>query len=185
LKTALAGNSGTVLHWWDHERTVLSEVRRQLLASPIEQVADRDELVAFIDELLGDKGAPGRLFDLGRLVHRTVFFPGTRGSSSLRGVLPAVLAWSARLRRRYAEPIYGRDDSIRSMNFANHVWVPRNGAGSVSDPYLLLGERVDDPDLFGLERLEDEEQFIADGGAAMVAYGLLQRGLLDEAATQR
>ncbi|MUV13343.1 DUF2779 domain-containing protein [Noviluteimonas gilva] len=185
LKTALAGDGGTVLHWWDHERTVLSEVRRQLLASPIEQVADRDELVAFIDDLLGDKGVPGRLFDLGRLVHRTIFFPGTRGSSSLKKVLPALLASSARLQQRYAEPIYGRDDGIRSMNFENHVWVQRNEAGSVIDPYLLLGERCEDPDLVGLERLEDEEQAIADGGAAMVAYGLLQSGLLDEAAVQR
>lgn len=185
LKAALAGDGGTVLHWWDHERTVLSEVRRQLLVSPTEQVADRDELVAFIDELLGDKGVPGRLFDLGRLVHRTVFFPGTRGSSSLKKVLPALLASSARLQKRYAEPIYGRDDGIRSMNFENHVWVQRNEEGLVIDPYLLLGERVDDPDLVGLERLENEEQVIADGGAAMVAYGLLQSGLLDEAATQR
>lgn len=61
----------------------------------------------------------------------------------------------------------------------------RNEEGLVIDPYLLLGERVDDPDLVGLERLENEEQVIADGGAAMVAYGLLQSGLLDEAATQR
>jgi hypothetical protein len=100
-------------------------------------------------------------------------------------VLPALLASSARLQKRYAEPIYGRDDGIRSMNFENHVWVQRNEEGLVIDPYLLLGERVDDPDLVGLERLENEEQVIADGGAAMVAYGLLQSGLLDEAATQR
>ena len=78
LKHALEGDGGSVLHWWDHERTVLGEVREQLLALPAGHVPDRDGLVAFIDSLLGTREAPGRLFDLGRLVHRSAFFPGPR-----------------------------------------------------------------------------------------------------------
>lgn len=184
LKVALGSDEGSVLHWWDHERTVLTEVGKQLLALPPGEIADRDDLVAFIDELLGTKEAIGRLFDLGRLVHRTVFLPGTRGSSSLKKVLPAFLATSAHLQNRYATPIYGRAGGISSLNFSNQIWVQRNEAGAVIDPYLLLGERVDDPDLVDLEELEENEDFVADGGAAMVAYGLLQSGVLDEAATQ-
>ena len=57
--------------------------------------------------------------------------------------------------------------------------------GVVIDPYHLLGERVDDPDLAELEQLEEDEDVVADGGAAMVAYGLLQSGLLDESAVQQ
>ncbi|GAB3727056.1 hypothetical protein GCM10028862_03110 [Luteimonas pelagia] len=57
--------------------------------------------------------------------------------------------------------------------------------GQVIDPYLLLGERTDEPELAGLEALEDEASTIADGGAAMVAYGLLMSGLLDHAAQKR
>ena len=185
LKQALEGDGGSVLHWWDHERTVLGEIREQLLALPEGAVLDRDALVAFIESMLGTKGAPGRLFDLGRLVHRTVFFPGTRGSSSLKKVLPALLASSAVLRNRYSAPTYGSSDGPSSLNFTNHAWVRIDADNAVIDPYKLLGERTEDPDLAELEQLEDEDKTIADGGAAMVAYGLLQSGLLDEPARQR
>lgn len=185
LKHALEGDGGSVLHWWDHERTVLGEVREQLLALVDDEVSDRDDLVAFIGSLLGTKGAPGRLFDLGRLVHRAAFFPGTRGSSSLKKVLPALLANSSELRARYATPSYGGTDGVPSLNFVNQAWVQFAADGAVIDPYKLLGERTEDPDLAGLEQREEDDRAVADGGAAMVAYGLLQSGLLDESARQR
>ena len=185
LRRAVGNDQGNVLHWWDHERTVLGEVREQLEVVTARDVADRDALIEFIDQLLGTKAEPGRLFDLGRLVHRTVFFPGTRGSSSLKKVLPALLATSLHLQSRYGHPIYGSDGGIPSLNFRHQTWVQCDADGQVVDPYLLLGERVEDPDLSGLERLEDEEAAVADGGAAMVAYGLLQSGLLDEAGSHR
>lgn len=185
LMHALDGDQGSVLHWWDHERTVLGEVREQLRALPLVQVPDRDALVSFIDSLLGTKEAPGRLFDLGRLVHRAAFLPGTKGSSSLKKVLPALLANSSALRARYVEPTYGGTDGVPSLNFANQAWVQFNGDGTVIDPYKLLGERTEDPDLAGLEQREEDDKAVADGGAAMVAYGLLQSGLLDEPSRQR
>lgn len=185
LKAAVGNDQGGVLHWWDHERTVLGEVREQLKSAVADNVVDRDALVGFIDQLLGTRAEPGRLFDLGRLVHRTVFLPGTRGSSSLKKVLPALLASSNYLQNRYAHPIYGSDNEIPSLNFTDQVWIQRDADGRVIDPYTLLGERVEDPDLAGLERLEDAETAVADGGAAMVAYGLLQSGSLDEAASLR
>lgn len=43
LRDALAGNDGTVIHWWDHERTVLKGLRKRIEASA---EADRDELVS-------------------------------------------------------------------------------------------------------------------------------------------
>ena len=185
LKHALEGDGGSVLHWWDHERTVLGEVREQLLALPAGHVPDRDGLVAFIDSLLGTREAPGRLFDPGRLVHRSAFFPGTRGSSSLKKVLPALLTSSAQLRDRYAAPSYGSADGAPSLNFVGQAWVQFDANGAVIDPYKLLGERTEDPDLTGLELREEDDKAVADGGAAMVAYGLLQSGLLDEPARQR
>lgn len=185
LRAALAEDSGTVLHWWDHERTVLGEVRDQLLALPASEVPDRDELVAFIASLLGSNEKVGRLVDLGRLVHRTVFLPGTRGSSSLKKVLPALLATSEWLRDRYSEPTYGAPGGVPSLNFSGQAWVRFDAEGRVMDPYALLGERTEDPDLAGLEGREEESGSVADGGAAMVAYGLLQSGLLDEASRQR
>ena len=185
LKQALDSDGGSVLHWWDHERTVLREVAEQLQAAPPDDAPDRDELLSFIHSLLGTKEAPGRLFDLGRLVDRCAFFPGTRGSSSLKKVLPALLAGSVDLRTRYSTPGYGTQEGIPSLNFHAQAWVQLDPQGNVIDPYKLLGERSGDPDLAGLEQLEDEGTVIADGGAAMVAYGLLQNKLIPPADRDR
>lgn len=181
LKRSLGVDGGSVLHWWDHERTVLREVAEQLQGLATDDVPDRDELVAFIQSLLGTGEAPGRLFDLGRLVDRCAFFPGTRGSSSLKKVLPALLAGSENLRARYSTPGYGAPGGIPSLNFRNQAWVQLDADGAVIDPYKLLGERSGDPDLAGLEQLDEDGAAIADGGAAMVAYGLLQNDLLSPA----
>lgn len=180
LKAALGGDRGAVLHWWDHERTVLKEIKTQLQQQPDGDPADRGDLLAFLDDLLGTDAVPGRLFDLGRLIHRTVYFPGTRGSSSLKKVLPALLAASPQLRDTYAAPIYGSHNGIKSLNFVDHAWIQYDANGIVINPYKLLGERVDNADLAGLERLEDEAPVVADGGAAMVAYALLQNDQLTE-----
>jgi hypothetical protein len=184
LRNALCNDQGAVLHWWDHERTVLKELRTQLERTGENEIPDRNVLLAFLDELIGTEAAPGRLFDLGRLIHKTVFFPGTRGSSSLKKVLPALLAGSPGLRSRYAEPVYGTA-TFPSLNFLDQAWVRYDAEGRVIDPYELLGERVDDPDLAGLESLEDDEAAVCDGGAAMVAYGVLQNAQLSDEAAER
>lgn len=185
LKRALQADGGSVLHWWDHERTVLREIAGQLQGLAAGNAPDRDELLAFIQSLLGTAEVPGRLFDLGRLVDRCAFFPGTRGSSSLKKVLPALLAGSEDLRARYSAPDYGAPGGIPSLNFHGQTWVQLDADGAVIDPYKLLGERSGDPDLAGLEQLEDDGAAIADGGAAMVAYGLLQNDLLSPAERER
>ncbi|WP_411833177.1 DUF2779 domain-containing protein [Pseudoxanthomonas mexicana] len=178
LKQALEGDNGSVLHWWDHERTVLKDVCDQLQAVQLGEVPDRDALITFIQSLLGTTDALGRLFDLGRLVENCAFFPGTGGSSSLKKVLPALLMGSEELRGRYLKPNYGAPGGILSLNFQGQAWIQLDLDGNVIDPYKLLGQRVDDPDLPDLEELEDDGATIANGGAAMVAYGLLQNDLL-------
>jgi hypothetical protein len=140
--------------------------------------------LAFLDDLLGIDATPGRLFDLGHLIRRTVFFPGTGGSSSLKKVLPALLATSSGLREKYVAPIYGNAASIPSLNFAQQAWVQYDESGQIIDPYSLLGQRANDEDLTDLERLEGDGPLVADGGAAMVAYALLQNGQLAESEMQ-
>lgn len=184
LRAALGNDRGVVLHWWDHERTVLKEVKGQLQALPEGVLTDRTELLTFLDDLLGTDATPGRLFDLGHLIRRTVFFPGTGGSSSLKKVLPALLATSPGLREKYVAPIYGNAASIPSLNFARQAWVQYDESGQIIDPYSLLGQRTNDDDLTDLERLEGDGPVVADGGAAMVAYALLQNGQLAEAEIQ-
>lgn len=181
LKRALDNDQGSVLHWWDHEKTVLREIREQLLKADDAGIPDRADLVDFVDQLIGTADTPARLFDLGRHVHNVLFFPKTAGSSSLKKILPALLSSSERLRDRYSRADYGAPGGTPSLNFKGQAWVQLDGGGQVLDPYKLLGSRTNDPDLEELDEVEDEEKAIADGGAAMVAYGLLQSGLLDEA----
>jgi hypothetical protein len=170
LREAL-GDQGSVLHWWTHEATILSQVREQIAALE-PPLSDQAELLAFIDSLLGTPERPGRLVDLGRHVaEKWVVLPGTQGRSSIKKVLPAILSSSPHLQQRYAQAIYGAPDGIPSFNFRDHAWVQRESSGQLIDPYKLLGGYFDDPDL---DEADDETDVIADGGAAMVAYGTLQ-----------
>jgi hypothetical protein len=184
LKETLSGNNGTVLHWWDHEKTVLKDLRKQAIDGA---VADSDSLLDFIDSMI-DEGT-GRLADLGRLVSKTGFFQGTNGRSSIKKVLPAILGRSDFLRERYGQPVYGTAE-MPSLNFpAGWIWL-RDADGQVVDPYKLLDPIFLDPELnAAIEQGEDEdtgdEQFIANGGGAIVAYAELQRPQLSEEERQR
>lgn len=178
LRDALASDNGSVLHWWEHERTVLNDVKKQIeLAGSA--LPFRAELIDFVVSLIGVEKQGGRLVDLGRFMERNVFVPGTSGSSSIKKVLPALLRFSPELEAIYSSPIYGSDHGIRSSNFTNHSWFVRGESGEVCDPYSLLGERFDDASLAGADLLE-EVTVIADGGAAMIAYGLLQDDMLSQ-----
>lgn len=173
LRDALAGNDGTVIHWWDHERTVLKGLRKRIEASA---EVDRDELVAFIDAMAEDGG---RLADLGKLISRTAFFKGTNGRSSIKKVLPAILEHSDYLKQRYGQPVYGTSE-MPSLNFPKEGWTwLKELDGHVQDPYKLLDPMPFESEI--LNAIEDAEEddegsqeFIANGGAAMVAYGKLQ-----------
>lgn len=170
LRGAL-GDQGSVIHWWTHEATILSHVREQIKAHE-PPLPDQDELLAFIDSLLGAPEQPGRLVDLGRHVaEKLVVLPGTQGRSSIKKVLPAILRTSPRLQQRYSQAIYGSAKGISSLNYRDHAWVQRDSSGNILDPYKLLGGCFDDPDLDGAD---NETDVIADGGQAMVAYGTLQ-----------
>lgn len=184
LRDALSGNSGTVVHWWDHEKTVLNELKKQALDGA---EADRESLLDFIDSMVDERA--GRLADLGRLVSKTGFFHGTNGRSSIKKVLPAILGRSDFLRKRYGQPVYGTAE-MPSLNFpAGWIWL-RDANGQVVDPYKLLDPIFLDPELnAAIEQGEDEdtgdERFIANGGGAIVAYAELQRPQLSEEERER
>ena len=199
LMTALNGDQGTVLHWWAHERNILNAIRKQILETP---PPDVPELLAFLENLIGppkDKDAKAkgakvapavgqRLKDLGWLISRTAFYPGTGGSNSIKKVLPSVLKTSAALRNRYAKPIYGTT-TIPSLNFTDpngFQWVVMDGAVPC-DPYTLLNPLMIESgvDALAVEEHEGSGEFIANGGAAMMAYDRLQQPSLQGAERQR
>lgn len=166
------GDTGSVIHWWTHEATILKHIKAQIEAMT-PAPPDAAELIGFIDGLIGASERPSRLVDLGRhVVEKWAYFLGTEGSSSIKKVLPALLRAAPALQAKYGAPIYGGAGPIASRNYGDFVWVQRDSDGRVRDPYDLLNGRFDDPDLDSADE-EGEGDAIADGGQAMVAYGLL------------
>lgn len=180
LKAELDADEGTIFQYSQFENTYMNLVYRQLLEI---DVPDRSELLEFIREIarandrteeVGETWPEGSrsMVDMLRLVKRHYYDPVTRGSNSIKQVLPAILNRSAYLQTKYEQPVYGAAGGIMSLNFRDHAWVRREN-GVVVDPYKLLPkifEGVSDKDLDIL--LRDDE--IRDGAAAMTAYAKLQ-----------
>ena len=175
------GTTGTVFMWSPHENTTLVEILQDLERDPAPP-EDAVELAAFIRSLTTRKGSAKAaveagdraMVDLCRLAEKAFFHPATKGSSSIKKLLPAVMQSSRHLRDRYAKPIYGARNGIPSLNFTDHTWWQEID-GTVADPYRLL------PPVFAglshevVDALESDETLeIAQGGAATTAFARLQ-----------
>jgi len=185
LKRTLEANVGTIFRYGDHENTYLNMIEVQLLDSGEH---DRDELIQFIRSVTQRKedgkhvdarqreGGYRNMVDLIRLVKRYYYAPETRGSNSIKAVLPALLNQSDFLKKRYSQPIYGTE-VMPSRNFPAKQWIQFEAdSETVIDPYKQLPPLFEDIDIQGLEisdMLSDDQQ-LKDGGAAMVAYSKLQ-----------
>ena len=141
LKSALHEDDGTIFRYAPHENTVLNQIREQLLDS---DEPDRDVLIEFIDSITNRKGIHRKriagerdMVDLLQLVVKYYYHPAMGGSNSLKAVLPATLAGSEWLQKRYSKPSYGTEE-IPSLNYTNQQWVQFDENGSIKDPYSLL-----------------------------------------------
>ncbi len=112
------------------------------------------------------------MVDLWDIEKRFYYNPSTNGSNSIKAVLPASLGSSKFLQEKYSKPL-GQID-VSSKNFPeNHVWLEIDN-NVVKSPYKLL------PPLFSgwseeqIENTLSEIEDIANGGAALTAYGKLQ-----------
>lgn len=175
LREALMRDQGTIFRWANHENTVLNQMREQLLAE-VDPPADRDQLIGFIESITTakDRGAgPRNMVDLSVISGKFFFHPMTKGSSSLKQVLPALMSCSQRLRELYGQASYGGPGS--SLNFNEPIAWWREVDGVVLDPYQLLPPVFDDFTAEELEVIEGElDGELREGAAAMVAYARLQ-----------
>jgi hypothetical protein len=176
LKSQLEHDQGSIFRYADHENTVLNQILVQLEEVPIKEVPDKTNLIEFIKTITHGatyKGARD-MIDLLKLVKYYYYHPLMGGSNSLKYVLPAVLNSSEYIQAKYSHPIYGKNSTIRSLNYDDGwVWIKKDDKGAVINPYKLL------PPLS--EGIEDDqiEQFlmrsnIQEGGAAMTAYAKMQ-----------
>lgn len=171
LREALRHDQGTIMRWSHHENSILNAIKEQLkvdAAAP----PDTEALIEFIDSIT--KEGERAMVDLADLARKHYFHPSTKGSCSIKKVLPAVLQSSPFLKATYSQPIYGAPDGIPSLNFQNIAWWQQADDGSLLDPYkLLAGDLEDDVD--------EDNPGINQGGAASYAYLRLQfEDLTDE-----
>ena len=172
LKSELENDQGTIFMWSPHENTILNRIVKQLV-NTTNPPADSIELISFMESLT--KGGSRAMYDLCRLSKDAYFHVSTKGSSSIKKVLPALMATSPYLRDYYSQPIYGSGAGIPSKNFKNFTWWQPNSDGIPKDPYSLLIKYGED--LLG-EKLtpgeDPDDLVIAEGGAATTAYARLQ-----------
>ncbi|MBN8542372.1 MAG: DUF2779 domain-containing protein [Deltaproteobacteria bacterium] len=175
LKKALEGDKGTVFRFAAHENTVLNQIRGQLMAS---LEPDRDVLVTWIESLTtsskdsDEQWTPTRQFvDMLDLTLRFYFLPETRGSNSIKKVLPAVLGYKGKeLESKFPQ------------------WIQFDEIGRAKDPYKLLPPIFSDLDQAQLDLIENlliEKEDLNDGGAAIIAWSRMQFTEMSDLERQR
>jgi len=178
LKNSLENDNGTIFRYADHENSFLNIIYRQIQEAP-DEIPDAKELSDFIksishstqsssEQWCGDRD----MVDMLKLVKRYYYDPATNGSNSIKDVLPAILNSSVFLQKKYSQPIYGKNNTIKSQNFEDWTWIEMNG-DSVVNPYKNLPKLFQDVSDKNISLLTDEDE-LANGGAALMAYAKLQ-----------
>ncbi|WAC02487.1 hypothetical protein N7U66_01890 [Lacinutrix neustonica] len=112
------------------------------------------------------------MVDLWDLEKCYYYNPLTKGSNSLKEVLPASINSSPYLLKKYSQSI--GEINLTSMNFSdNHVWLKQEN-GNVLNPYKLLPPVFEDWTEDALVNTLSEIEGIADGGAALTTYSKMQ-----------
>ncbi|ATH07091.1 hypothetical protein BIY24_03805 [Halobacteriovorax marinus] len=184
LKRQLEEDTGTIFRYSPHENTFLNHIYRQLREDESD-IPDREELCEFIKTIttssssMAEKWEGDRnMVDLWDLVKRYYYDPATRGSNSIKAVLPAILNSSDFLQEKYGQPIYGTEKGIKSLNFKDWQWLEIKD-GKVIDPYKKLPKMFTDVSDKNLEILTEDDE-LANGGAALTAYGRMQFSEMSE-----
>ncbi len=136
---------------------------------------DAEALTAFFKRLV--KGGDRAMVDLRVLAEKAFFHPDTKGSNSIKAVLPAILKVSDVLREKYSRPVYGAPDGIPSLNFSSPegiAWIETAADRAASDPYAKLKQLAKDLISEEVMDAEGNASVIAEGGAAATAYARLQ-----------
>lgn len=176
LKKALIKNNGSVFRYSNHENTVLNQIYVQLCES---SESDKEDLKYFIRlitqstrDSTEDWTGERNMIDLCEIVKDYYYNLHMGGSNSIKAVLPAVLKTSDYLQGKYSKPI-GEID-LSSKNFlGDHMWLQTMN-GEIQSPYKTLPPLFEDWNEEQLDATISEMENIADGGAALTAYGKLQ-----------
>ncbi|WP_100629738.1 DUF2779 domain-containing protein [Algoriphagus formosus] len=176
LKKALINDNGSVFRFASHENTILNVIISQLEES---EESDKYELIEFLKHISSSSNnshdqweGERDMIDLRKVIMKFYYNPYTKGSNSIKYLLPAAIKSSDFLKEKYSQPI--QNIGLSSKNFSeDHIWFrPETDEGL--NPYVTL------PPLF--EEWDEEKigenisglESIADGGMALTAYAKLQ-----------
>ncbi|TBN06696.1 DUF2779 domain-containing protein [Hyunsoonleella flava] len=176
LKKALEKDNGTIFRYHNHENTILNAIHVQLLKS---DEKDKDSLIDFIESISHSTGNSAQkwqgerdMVDLWVIAKSFYFNPLTKGSNSLKDLLPAAINSSNFLKDKYSKPI--DKISLTTTNFpTDFVWLVHD-ENKVINPYKRLPPVFDDWTEEEIEHSISDIEDINDGGAALTAYGKLQ-----------
>jgi len=176
LKTSLESNNGSIFRYHNHENTILNAIYEQLLDS---REIDKESLIEFIHQISHNrKNCPAKwcgnrdMIDLWKVAKDYYYNPYTRGSNSIKDLLPAVLHSSEFLQDKYQKSIGEINLTSKNFNMTHVFLVLENN--TPMNPYKLLPPLFEGWDPVSLDRNISEIEAIDDGGAALVAYGKLQ-----------
>ena len=181
---ALIHDEGTIFKYSTHENTILNAIRDQLKSS---NYPFKNELVSFIESISHPKDkhpdpweVPTRLsgngtrdmVDLCAVIKKYYYNPHTKGSNSIKQVLPAVLKSSKFIQSKYSKSI--EKIRITSKNFSpDHIWLQYHN-DEIINPYDLLPPLYENMTQEQINDTLSELENINDGGAALTAYGKIQ-----------
>lgn len=176
LKESLSNDSGTIFRFATHENSILNAIYDQLTES---NEGDKEVLKDFIKSITVAKNdrvekweGERNMVDLCQVIKDYYYNPLTKGSNSIKAVLPAVLASSELLQKKYSCSL--SEINVSSMNFGpNHVWLEVEN-GLVISPYKMLPPLFNEWSDEEMEGVISEMESLSDGGAALTAYGKLQ-----------
>ena len=155
LCSDLSKNSGTIFMWSPHERTIINRIANQIIKLGLSKVF-KEEL-NFIEDLLPQ--GKREMVDLLEISKGGTFYPNSKGSNSIKKVLPAVFRHSKFIQDKYKKPIYGAPNGIKSHNYENVAWIQLDNLG-FRDPYDIIKDFSDDA--------------ITQGGMAATTFAKLQ-----------
>lgn len=176
LYQALSNDEGTIFRFAAHENSILNAIIVQLSNS---SEYDKLELINFLKTITNSTSnstepwvGERTMIDLNKVIKDYYYNPYTKGSNSIKAVLPAVLKSSNFLQTKYAQSI--GQINLSSQNFdSNHIWL-RIENNEVINPYKMLPPIFENWNVETLADNVSEIENIADGGAALMAYAKLQ-----------
>jgi hypothetical protein len=156
LKNAL-GNKGTIFRFHNHENTILNAIYVQLKESKEE---DKIILMDFIQTITHSKKesvdvwcGDRNMVDLCEVYKNYYYDPNTKGSNSIKAVLPAILKRSKFLQEKYQNTI--GEINVGSNNFdIGHKWLVVK-EGIIQNTYKQLPPVFENWDQDILDQLDE------------------------------